>query len=271
MRTSRSASMVLGSMVAAGLIVCGTAIAARAAVSIGVGSGQGDPNGTVQISVTMNSGGATVGGMQNDIVFDPALVDLAKKSDCKINPEIGDKLDACDEDPPTAPCKSLSSVLEDCPGVSNCEAGNKYFRGIIIALGNVQPIPDGVMYTCTFAVKAGSGTAILQNLNFGSSDPNGEAVTTEGCDGKVVIGAEEPTETPTATETPTDTPQEVVPTATLTPVPPTKTSTATRTTGTPGADVDDDGCQIAASGQAGAGWMLLAPLAGLLWLRRRNR
>jgi len=157
-----------------------------------------------------------------------------------------------------------------CPEGSD---GLRRFRAIVLSTSNVNAIPDGLLYTCTFTVKAGSGTAILQNLNAGASDPAGTALTADVCDGSITIGggAVTPTSgvetpTPTATEivVPTST-VPVVPTNTV-PVAPTRTQTPSEVCGD-----DDDGCQITAPGQAGTGWLLLIPLAGLFWLRRRSR
>jgi len=238
---------------------------------------------TVEVAVSMVTNDAGVAGVQNDIIFDPTLVDLEKASSCTINPDIGDRLPACDEDPQEAPCKSLQRNLADCPDAAGCPEGSeglRRFRGIILSTANVNTIPDGVLYTCEFMVTGTTGTAVLQNLNVGSSDSTGTALDTIGCDGSVRIGGGQvetptvPAESPTPTETPTigeptDTPTEVPPTATQPPAP-TNTSPPIQPTPVP-TWVDDDGCQIVAPGQTGTGWLLLIPLVGLLWLRRRSR
>jgi MYXO-CTERM domain-containing protein len=241
-------------------------------VVVQVGSGSGDPNTTVQIDVSMATSGVNIAGVQNDIIFDPALVNLAKSSDCVINAAIGPNQPGCDDDPQTAPCKTLQRNLAACPAAAGCPEGSDgmmRFRAILLSTANVNTIPDGVLYTCTFKVTGGTGTAVLENLNFGSSDPDGNAVTTNGCNGKVVIGGAPPPETATPTETPTEEEEE----PTVTPVPPTNTPVpvATATATVSAEEEDDDGCQIATSGQSGAGWLLLVPLAGLLWFRRRSR
>jgi len=260
---------------------CPTPVAGGAVVQIG--SANIEPGtATVAIPVSMVTSDASIAGVQNDIIFDPAIVNLSKAGDCVINSAIGDKLTECEEDPPTAPCKQLQRNLADCPAAAGCPSGSeglRRFRGIILSTSNVNVIPDGVLYTCTFTVTGGEGqTAVLQNLNFGSSDPAGSAKTTGGCDGKVKIGGvAQPTNTPTHTVIPpTNTPAVNTPTSTVTPVINTPTRTAppapTRTnTRPPSTGDDDDGCQIAAPGQAGTGWLLLIPLAGLFWLRRRTR
>jgi MYXO-CTERM domain-containing protein len=213
---------------------------------------------TVDVDVSFASSAVEVAGTQNDIVYDPMKVSLENKFSCKINPDIG--LAACAG--PDDPCKSLSGALGDCPGPVGCAEGMKYFRGIVVALDNVNVIPDGVLYTCTFGVVAeGNFAALLENENAGSSDPAGGTPETIACDGQIKVGAEEPTATPTATEVP--------PEPTDTPIPP---PTATRTrVPDDGKWKDDDGCQISAPANAGTGWLLLIPVIGLFWLRRRSR
>jgi hypothetical protein len=174
------------------------------AVSISIGDITAEPGEQILVDVVLDSEGESVAGVQNDIVFDPSVISAAAASACVINPEIGDRLDACDEDPQTAPCKSLQRNLADCPDAAGCPEGSDglaRFRGIIISLANVNVIPDGVLYTCTFQVSelAQPGeTYTLENLNGGASDPAGAALGTTTVSGTITIGGEVvPTPTPT--------------------------------------------------------------------------
>lgn len=232
---------------------------------------------TVQVEVRLETNEQSVAGVQNDIVFDPTVLNLASATACAINPEIGDRLPECDEDPQTAPCKTLQRNLGDCPGAAGCppeSEGLRRFRAIVLSTANVNPIPDAVLYTCEFqVVGAAPIEAILQNLNVGASDPTGTALNTTGCGAIITTAVDEVTPTPTETvvgptETPpvvTETP--VLPTPTVTvPVPPTNTPVAPAVI-----EVEDDGCQLVAPAQSGTAWLLLIPAAALLWSRRRSR
>jgi hypothetical protein len=238
------------------------------AVQINVGSATiGTAGGQVAIPVTLVSEGQQVAGTQNDIVFDPDQADLARVQDCVINPAISDRAEGCEDDPTSGPCKQLNRNLADCPAAQGCPTGSeglRRFRAIILSLANTTAIPDGVLYTCTFNVASGlaEGTMIeLQNLNFGSSNPGGQPLTTTGANGVIEIIGVPPTDTPTPQPTSTNTPR-----PTDTRPPPTATNTPA-----PGGDDDDDGCQIVAPANSSVGWMLLIPVGALLWLRRRSR
>jgi hypothetical protein len=199
------------------------------AVRVSIGHGSGAPGSTVQIDVSLQTNGQDVAGTQNDIVFDPALVNLTTASNCQINAAIGDKLAGCDDDPQVGPCKQLQRNLADCPAAEGCPPGSdgmRRFRGFVFSTLNVNTIPDGVLYTCTFTVTGQiAATAVLQNLNFLASDPNGIAPTTVGGDGSVTVLGPTPTlgvasATPTLTRTPTPTTPVVntpTPTTTLPP------------------------------------------------------
>lgn len=205
------------------------------AVRVSVGHGIGAPGSTVQIEISLQTNGQAVAGTQNDIVFDPSLVNLTRASDCVINPAIGDRLPECEEDPPTAPCKKLERALADCPAAEGCPEGSeglRRFRGLVFATGNVNPIPSGVLYTCTFTVTGQiAATATLRNLTVGAADPNGTALETIGGDGSItILGPTATTAAVSATPTPTATlTYSPVPTATLTVVIPTETPVETPT------------------------------------------
>jgi hypothetical protein len=198
---------------------------------------------------------AEVAGTQNDIVFGPELA--LDTDNCTPNPEI--------EKPATSFALS-------------CEEGVCLLRAIVLALDNVDPIPNGsTLYTCEFSIPESTpdGTYTLECTNPGASDPDGNAIASACVSGSITVGEVSPT--------PTDTPAE--PTATATPegtaVPtPTTTGgiTATATHTPPAIPTatfrrifidDDDTCQIVSPAEAGIAWLLLVP--PLLLARRRRR
>jgi hypothetical protein len=212
------------------------------------------PGEQVEVAIVLRSHGHEVAGVQNDIIFDPAVVDLEEPSGCKINPAIGDRLDECGEDPPTAACKSLQHNLAECPAAAGCPDGSeglKRFRGIVLSISNLNTIPDGELYRCTFTVAADADLTLgapLLCVNAGTSDPGGNALTTSCRDGEILApgGTPRPTRTPTSrppaatsrptyTHGPASTPTQTrTPTATWDPQWPTWTPTPTRTARAPG-------------------------------------
>jgi hypothetical protein len=201
-----------------------------------------------------------VAGTQNDTIF-PAgvgvIADNRGRPTCSVNPEI-DKGGT-----------SFAFLPNGCTPGTDCTG----VRSLVLALDNVSPIPSGsVLYTCevSIASSVADGTYPLGCENAGASDPDGNAVAT-ACDaGNVIVGVQPTvTSTPRPSNTPTETPTatpEGVPTATNTPAAP-PTATATRTRG-PKKD-EDDGCQVVAPATGGEAWLLLLPVAALLWRRRR--
>ncbi|HYD48765.1 MAG TPA: hypothetical protein VEB21_10475 [Terriglobales bacterium] len=161
-------------------------------------------DGTVSVQVVLNTGGDSVGGMQNDILFDSTLVNLTAANQCTINAEIGTNQPGCEEDPVVGPCKTLSRNLVNCganPSAPGCEgqgANISRFRGIVAATAvpNNNEIPDGtVLYTCNFTVA--STPATLDNSNVVASSPTGTRLDAEGEDATIGGGGEP---TPTATQ-----------------------------------------------------------------------
>jgi hypothetical protein len=137
----------------------------------------------VSVEIRLVSGGASVGGVQNDILFDNRIVNLARANACVINAAIGTNEAGCEEDPVVGPCKTLSRQLSQCgtsPQPPGCPADATSsitrFRGIIAATAvpNANPIPDTVLYTCEFdLVDAALLPALLTNSNVVVSDPIG--------------------------------------------------------------------------------------------------
>jgi hypothetical protein len=204
-------------------------------VLIEIAGGTGQPGDHVTVDVILHSEGESVAGVQNDIIFDPAFADLAKGSDCKINPAIGDRLEECEDDPPASTCKALQWNLADCPEAAGCPGGSeglRRFRGIILSTANLSSIPDGVLYSCTFTIWAAPSDPAACRLscdNVGASTPGGDALVTECVDGEIgaVAGSPLPTRTPTPTL------PRRTPTFTATPRPRTRTPTPRQPTATP--------------------------------------
>src|SRR5262245_24942909 len=69
---------------------------------------------SVTVEVRLDSKGASVGGTQNDLLFDTRVVRLASVTGCRIHPEIGTNRPGCDADPIVGPCKTLSRNLVNC-------------------------------------------------------------------------------------------------------------------------------------------------------------
>jgi hypothetical protein len=232
-------------------------------VTIMVGSARGSPGATVLVDVILAmSTGEMVAGTQNDITFDPDLVNLAGASACRINPAISDDAPGCEDDPNSGPCKMLNRSLADVEG-------GRRFRGLILSLANTTLItpPDTTvaLYSCEFSIPIdATGMIPLANSNCGASDPAGGALETNCVGGSITV--DQGPEPPSVTMTPTDgTPPPPRPTSTAR----TRKPTATRH-GDPGNfDDDDDACQVAASSGSHLGWVILAP-AALLVLRRRR-
>lgn len=222
-------------------------------VQIDIGSASADAEGIASIPVSLVSAGAAVGGMQNDILFDNTIVSLAGVTSCQINPAIGTPPECFDDPGNTSlPCKTMNRRLRQCgadPQPPGCPEGAgpdlSVFRALIAptAVLTMNPIPDGVLYTCVFqVVDAGRLPAALSNRDVSVSDPIGVRLTPVVAGDGAVLPTPEPTPTATETSTPTrsataadtQTPT-ITSTATLTPTQsPTPADTATSTaTATP--------------------------------------
>lgn len=236
-------------------------------IVVGTASGV---SGSASIDVSLVADGNSVGGMQNDIIFDNTKVQLAAANSCVINPAIGlnPPGGSCiDDGPEVGPCKNLSRVLNTCGGTPQAQgcpegAGSNIsvFRGIIAATAvpNNNEIPDGVLYTCTFTTVPANLPATLTNSNVVVSNPTGTRLDSTGVNGAVLgDGPPPPTDTPAPpTVAPTNT--QVPPTNTQ--VPPTNTAPPSTATAT-ATEVTDDGCAttVAQAAAAGAVTLILGP------------
>ena len=252
-------------------------------------------SGKVAVDVVLFSAGASVAGMQNDIIFDNTIVKLNTAADCKLNTAISDNPPNPDDCIPDAnnnvagPCKALGRQLKTCgasPQPAGCpaDAGTNIslFRGLLAASTNAlnkNPIPDGTLYTCTFTVVDGTKLpTTLTNSNVIVSDPDGAQLPNTAGNGIVGGGVVPPTAT--APVGATATPTTAVATATHTPVvaAATSTPTATRTAGAAtatsapsgGGGADEDGCQIGSRSTGSSAWLLLFSAIGLVAVRRRR-
>lgn len=233
--------------------------------SIDVGSASGLPGSTVAVEVSLTvADGEEIVGTENVLTFAASVQAVTSGTvsaasdvqlrDCARNEAIGKDGTA------------FSFQPSGCTEGSDCES----LKALVLSLGNTDPIPTGsVLYTCQAAISSNAqpGTVTLGCSEPGASDSNGNPLNVECNNGSVTI-EEEPTPIPTATpmptEAPTDTPENtVMPTD-----PPDPTSTPIPTVDDN--NEDDDSCAIVAPQSSSSGWMLLLPLAGLLWLRRRN-
>lgn len=195
----------------------------------------GIPGGTASVEVTLlRQEDAMVVGTQNDLTFNDEVLSI-QRGDCVINPDIG----------PDSPFdKELQqNVLSDPPRV----------RGIIVALNNVQTIPDGLLYTCPFrvAADAAEGSYAITNDNLVASTATGMRLSVEGENCNVVVAAATVTPTPTPRcRTNEDCPDGQVcidgecvdATPTVTSTPTVRSSTATPTATPIGFCEDNDDC-----------------------------
>jgi len=172
------------------LAVAGATASTARAASIDCGSAIGIPGGKATVDVRLTAGdGEVVAGTQNDLQFDDSLLGITP-SDCQINPEIG---------PGSEAAKSLAT---------NVLVGPPTVRNIIVATADQNPIPDGLLYTCTFTVAADAplGSIELANTKLIASDADGQPLPATGTSCALTIAEATPTETPVPTGTPTVTP-----------------------------------------------------------------
>lgn len=233
-------------------------VAEPSVATLVVGDAIGRPGDEVPLSVSLQTG-LQVFNTQNDLTFPPqagVVAGTGGRPVCSVNPAISRE------------SSSFSFLPSGCTPGTDCTGIRARVLTTLIAPG---PIPPGTtLYTCTVAIAddAASGTYPITCSNVLASNAEGMNVPATCINGEVVVGVQP---TATRTSTPTHTPtQGLTPTHTPTGSP-TNTAVSTATsTRRPKPSTEDDGCQVAAAPAADATWRLLAPLALLLWLRRRR-
>ncbi|MEO8602195.1 MAG: hypothetical protein ABI629_06435 [bacterium] len=171
---------VVARFVAALFAVCLAAPSAHAAI-IACGDVAAQQGGDAVVEILLQvEGEEQVAGMQNDLTFDPAVFAI-QNADCVINPAIG-------------PDSALNKVLS----TNSALMDPTRVRNIVVSLDNADPIPSGLLYTCTFAVAtdAEPGEYVLENINARASNPQGNVLPTTAGNCNVRV---DPAPTPTAT------------------------------------------------------------------------
>lgn len=166
--------------VVAALLAAGSLASTAHAAIVACGDTTGAAGATVAVTIELQLEGEEVAaGTQNDLEYNADVFTITP-DDCVINPAIG---------PDSEPAKNLAtSVLGDPARV----------RNIVVANDNVNPIPSGALYTCTFSInpEAAVGDYTLVTSRAVVSDPEGNrlSVTTGNCNIHV-----DPAPTPTPT------------------------------------------------------------------------
>jgi len=151
--------------------------AAGGGPNLALSSARGESGSTVTVTATLTTGGASIAGTQNDIVYDPKQIAVAQtsagKPDCRANPQLGKEGTAFNFLPPGCHGAACTSV-----------------RALVLSLSNVDPIANGsTLYTCRVQILAGAhpGIARLGLSRVGFSNPTGQSISGGGTDGAVNI------------------------------------------------------------------------------------
>jgi uncharacterized protein (TIGR03382 family) len=198
------------------IAIIAAARAAAAEVSLDLSSATvAHPGDRGRLCVSLATGGADVAGTQNDLVWDGRCATLPDEGACAVAGTHG---------------KELRSRIQS--------SDDFRLRALILSLSDVDPIADGLLYCCDFAVQAAPGACCPVAIDDAvASDSRGNQVDVIASAGALcVAGAGGASPTPTATPLPLAN--------------------------------DDDGCQIASPRPgAAAPWFLAL---ALLLLRRRR-
>lgn len=145
--------------------------------SLEVGSATGPRGDAVQFDVSLHTGGQSVAGTQNDLLFDPTVPVAAQangRPDCAVNPAIDKNATA------------FAFIPIGChPGV-DC----KGMRAIVIATDNSEPIPDAaVLYTCKVVISPSvpPGSYPLSPSGVAASDPTGNGIFITSSSGAITV------------------------------------------------------------------------------------
>jgi hypothetical protein len=218
MRVNRRAA---GTLWAAAIIGSAAPGRSGAVVAIRIEDAVAAAGEPVTVTVSLAGEGAGVIAMQNDILFDPAVVTLDPRT-CRIAPHLSDRLAECEDDPRSGPCKQLHRAVRFCEeedlACPDGSTGLMRFRAIVFTISNTNAIPDGPLYSCTVVPTGAAGSVRLANRNVVVSGLAG-ALPAIGSDGIVTVigaGTVRPTRPPTPTPSPTNSSPTRSPTATRT-------------------------------------------------------
>ena len=137
------------------------------AVQLGIDTDSGGPGDAVNLRVSIDTSALAVIAAGNDLVVDAANFDLDPRT-CRANPLLGRSLLA------SVPAENRARVLVE-------------------TSGNTDPIPDGLLYTCTARIRAAAppGTYDVGNEIPVAFDASGTGLpTVAGEDGVIVVLAE---------------------------------------------------------------------------------
>ncbi len=264
---------------------------AAATVSLSVGDASGQPGDMVTVVVSLAKTGSESVGSIAGVLNYQASTPIAANGTTPVCQALV-----------TVDLSKFGFLPTGCTADSSCTS-------VKATLLNSADTAAGDVFQCTVAIAAdatpGSYDLMLTGASF--TDPAGTVETQiDDATGTIMVLAPTetplPTETSTITVTPTETntpeatntalpptetpipadtntpnPTATVPAATATPV---KSSTPLPTatvpvnptsTAIPPGFLEDDGCQISASGGTGNPWLLLIPAAVLIGVRRRRR
>lgn len=156
-----------GARWSAGLVLLVGTFASSAALGVSLSVVSPPPvrqrGDTASVCVELDSAGDTVVGVENELFWSSACASIV--GDCT-----GDNVRA-------APLRN--------PG-----PGNDGVKVIVLDMGGLSPIPDGILYCCSLRVHPESGSCCPISIrNAGSSDPKGNRLSTVGRPGQVCVAS----------------------------------------------------------------------------------
>jgi hypothetical protein len=176
----------------------GTGGAAGGGCSVGlpvlaVGSTLGSPGTTVTVPVSMSNSGNAAAAVQLDVLFNTSVLSLPNPSAACAKPQVINTDTGQLEDDPRLAQHALRTAQP--------AAGR--LRLLVVDLNGASDLlTDGALATCTFRVgtSAAAGSYSLSPANVAASDAAGNALSTSGTAGAIVVPTPGPA--PTATPTP---------------------------------------------------------------------
>src|ERR1700687_1362854 len=145
--------------------------------AVNVGNATGKPGDTVVIEVRLENGAGKIVATSNDIAYDSTQVNVRQTStgvpDCTITPRIGSGSGAD---------KTLLVAVRD------LALTQRRLTAGVLNLGNQSVLPDGALFTCSFAIAPGArrGRVTLENAP-GTSDVEANEVAATGTNGTITV------------------------------------------------------------------------------------